>query len=132
MRVTRRMLVVDDEKNIIFAMKMYFSRRGFEVDSASDPIDAMRLAELNDYCLAIVDLRLGDSDAAEGLEVARRVKQRSETTPVIMLTAHATPDAERRARDIGIESFLRKPRPLPEVAQVAYGLLGAKEEFASL
>lgn len=120
------MLVVDDEKSIIFAMKMYFSRRGFEVDSASDPIDAMRLAALNDYCLVIVDLRLGDSDTAEGLDVARRVKQRSETTPVIMLTAHGTPEVERRARDIGIESFLGKPRPLPEVAQVAYGLIEAR------
>lgn len=126
------MLVVDDEKSIIFAMKVYFSKRGFEVDCASDPIDAMRLAASNDYCLVIVDLRLGDSDAAEGLDVARRVKQRSATTPVIMLTAHGTPEVESSAREIGVESFLRKPKPLPEVAQVAYGLMGAKEEFASV
>lgn len=123
--MTKRILIVDDEESVIFAMRTYFSRRGFEVDCATDALAAMTLVEINTYCLAILDLRLGDSDCMAGIDVASSIKWHSGTTPIIMLTAHGTDEVELRAREAGVDSFLRKPKRLPELAQVAYGLLGA-------
>lgn len=121
--VKNRILVVDDEKNIVFAMKTYFMRHGFDVDCATDSAAALALLDENAYTLAILDLQLGGTGKTEGLAIAQRLRDQSAKIPIILLTAHGTPEIEASAKEIGINTFLKKPKPLAELAQIAFLLL---------
>lgn len=62
-----RLLVVDDEATIVFALSEYFTRRGWEVDCACDLLQATTQVDERRYTAAIIDLRLAGSDSTEGL-----------------------------------------------------------------
>jgi DNA-binding response OmpR family regulator len=119
-----RILLVDDEKGITFAVSHYFRRHGFDVDCAGD-VDAARLfLSERQYSLAILDVHLAGRAASDGLQLAELIRRESPSTVVIMLTALATPETEERAAAIGVDSFLGKPARLAELADVAFQLLG--------
>ena len=124
--VSNRILVVDDEKSILFALEKYFEQQGFAVDTAADASAARELIERVPYALAIIDIHLsGRTDRAEGLDIAELLRKSSPDTAVIMMTALGTPETERRAAEIGAHSFLRKPARLAHLANIAFGLIGA-------
>lgn len=117
--MTKRLLVVDNEEAILYAMRRYFTRRGFTVDCARELEEAEALAMFNEYDVAIVDLSLRDHDGTEGLEVIRFVHQWRPRTRTILLTAHGSPAVEREAFRRGCDAFLQKPKPLAELARIA-------------
>ena len=123
-----RILLVDDEKGITFAVSHYFRRRGFAVDCAGDSEAArLFLGEL-DYDLAIVDVHLAGRAVCDGLELAEAIRQRSPQTAVIVMSALTTPETLARAAAVG--SFIGKPTRLAELADVALGLLGLRDGAA--
>jgi DNA-binding response OmpR family regulator len=123
--VANRILVVDDEKSILFALEKYFEQHGFAVDTAANASQALELIEQNTYDLAIIDIHLsGRLDLAEGLEIAALLRDSSPDTAVIVMTALGTPETERRAAEVGAHSFLRKPTRLAHVADIAFALIG--------
>jgi two-component system, NtrC family, response regulator AlgB len=122
--VTPRILIVDDEKSIRFAIDRYFGRYGYVVDSASSSAEARALLHRNDYDLAILDLNLGVTDSSEGLDLAAWIRTECSATPVIILTALSTAEVELRATSLGVSSLLRKPMRLSVVADVALRLIG--------
>lgn len=115
----RRLLLVDDEPSILFAMLEYFTAVGYVVDCAEERRKAEELLAQRSYSVVIVDLRLGAEDALGGLDLLARIKRRRAATPVIVLTAYGTPETEREARRLGASDFLHKPRPLAEIARRA-------------
>ena len=124
--MANRILVVDDEKSILFAIEKYFAQQGFIVDTAADTARAAALIAANTYALAIIDVHLsGRTDYLEGLEIAAKLREISPRTAVIVMTALGTPEPERRAAEAGAHSFLRKPARLAHVAEVAIGLIGS-------
>lgn len=129
--MTPRILIVDDEKSIRFAIDRYFGRQGYVVDSASDSAEARALLDRNDYDLAILDLNLGVTDSSGGLELAAWIRTAFSATPVIILTAASTQDVELRAASAGVSSLLRKPMRLALVADVALSLLGSSSADAN-
>ena len=122
--MTNRILVVDDEPGIRFAFRQYFSRIGWLVDCAANQNEARTLIALHHYSLAILDLHLTTPVEAEGLDLARLLREDSPETAIIILSASETPDAEKRAAEVGAHSFLRKPTRLATVAEIAFGLVG--------
>lgn len=121
-----RLLIVDDVEAILFAMREYFSMRGFDVDCARQKEEALALLGEERYAAAIVDLRLTGSQSIEGLELADAVRKRWPSTRIIMLTAYGSPGIEAEARARGVDAFLHKPHPLPDVARIVLGLLAAR------
>lgn len=119
-----RILLVDDEKGIMFAMSHYFQRHGFAVDCAADPEAARLFLGEREYALAIIDIHLIGRADADGLDLAELICRERSTTAVIVMTALDTPENERRAAAMGVRSFVRKPVRLAHVANVAFGLLG--------
>jgi two-component system nitrogen regulation response regulator GlnG len=119
-----RILLVDDEKGIMFAISAYFKRRGFAVDCAADPEAARLFLSERTYKLAIVDVHLSGRSRADGLDLAEMICRERPQTPVIVMTALATPENQLRAASIGVSSFLSKPARLSEVAELAFGLVG--------
>lgn len=129
--VANRILVVDDEKSILFALEKYFEQQGFAVDTAADASEALDLIERVPYALAIIDIHLsGRTDCTEGLEIAALLRESSPATAVIMMSALGTPETERRVAEIGAHSFMKKPARLAHLANIAFGLIGAPVAMA--
>ncbi|MGH8729521.1 MAG: response regulator [Burkholderiales bacterium] len=119
----KRLLIVDDEEPILFAMREYFEGSGYAVDCAHDERSAGTYLAAGEYAVLIVDLRLSGFDGEEGLEIIERVRQISPTTRTIMLTAYGSPQVEARARLLGADAFLQKPMPLAKIAEVVVALI---------
>jgi two-component system response regulator TctD len=118
-----RILVVDDENSIHFALRKYFLRRGYAVDSAVTVEDAFALLASNRYAVAILDIDLRGNDAAGGLKIASHIRLHAPNTPVMILSATESADARRCAHEAGARSYLCKPARLAQVADVAIGLM---------
>jgi DNA-binding response OmpR family regulator len=110
-----RILLVDDELPILFAMHHFLTAKGFEVTCASELEEAQALLANDDFDIVVTDLRLSSLQGAEGLTVIESVKAAASDSRVIVLTAHATAEVEAEARRLGVNLFLRKPASLPEL-----------------
>ena len=121
--VMKRMLIIDDERPILFAMKDYFSRYGYGVDCASEMEEAKALLVNYAYSVVIADMRLTGIGGVEGLEIVGFVKERCPQTQIILLTAYGSPEIEAEAYRQGVSALLHKPKPLSEVAQIVFGLM---------
>ncbi len=124
---SHRILVVDDEATILFAMKEFFSDGGFSVDCASEREEAEALIANVQYAAVIADLRLLGSESGDGLDVVLAARERSADTRIVLLSAYATPEIESRARRHGADMVLRKPRPLQEIGHCVFSLIGSRQ-----
>lgn len=122
-RSRRTLLVVDDEESICFSMREYFSQHGFKVDTASEMEEAEGLIKETDYKVIIQDLRLGLNRHPDGIEIIKLVHKQYPETRIIVLTSYGSKEVEEEARRAGADAFLRKPKPLSQVAQVVQGLI---------
>jgi DNA-binding response OmpR family regulator len=123
--MTKRILIVDDERTILFAIRSYFNRFGYEVDCARELEEAEALLAHRRYDIVIADLRLTGSSGREGLDVIRFLRERSPQSPIVLLTAYGSPEIELEAAELGANAFLQKPKPLSELADIVFSLVGA-------
>ena len=123
---TTRLLVIDDEEPILFAFKEYFSAFGYAVDCAREVEEAEALLAHVRYEVVIADLRLTGVQGTEGLSIVRYAQERCPWARVIVLTAYGSPEIENEAYRLGADGFLHKPVPLPDVAQIVFGLVGER------
>jgi two-component system, NtrC family, response regulator AtoC len=126
------LLVVDDEESICFSMSEYFSQHGFKVDTAREKEEAEGLIKETEYKVIIQDLRLGVERRSEGIEIIKLVHKRNPETRIVVLTSYGSPEAEEEARNAGADAFLRKPKPLSQVAQVVQGLIESPRTRAAV
>jgi DNA-binding response OmpR family regulator len=117
------LLVVDDEESICLSMSDYFSQHGFKVDTAHEMEEVEGLIKKTDYKALIQDLRLGMAPRFDGIDIIRLVHDQNPDTRIVVLTAFGSPEAEAEARSAGADVFLRKPKPLSQVAEVIQGLI---------
>ncbi len=118
------MLIVDDEEAICFSMSEYFTMHGYQVHCAQDRDEAEGFLASNGYSVLIEDLNLGGVNKAEGLDIVEYARKMHPDTRIIILTACGSSEMESEAKRRGAHAFLCKPKPLSDVAQVIYGLLG--------
>ncbi len=118
-----RILIVDDEDLIVLAMRRYFERLGYAVDSAYELEEAQALLSAYRYDLVIADLRLTGIGGVEGLQIVSDVHRHCADTRVILLSAFGTPEIERESYNRGADAFLHKPKAMMEIANIARTLL---------
>lgn len=118
-----RLLIVDDEESICFSMSEYFSLQGYKVDTASEVDEAEKLLDAANYRVVIQDLRLSMNNIHDGLDMIKLIKEHNPQTRIVVLTAYGSSEIEEEARLCGADAFLRKPKPLSQVAQVVQGLI---------
>ena len=126
-----RLLVVDDEESICFSMSEYFSLQGYKVDTASEMEEAEKLLDATNYKVVIQDLRLTMTNSHDGLDMIRLIRAHDPQTRIVVLTAYGSAEIEDEARRCGADAFLRKPKPLSQVAQVVQGLIEAPPRHAA-
>jgi two-component system, OmpR family, KDP operon response regulator KdpE len=102
---TRRVLVCDDEPQILRALKVVLREAGFEAIPAETGEEALDRAAIRPPDAAIVDLVLPDID---GIEVCRRLREWSEM-PIIVLSAVGEEEEKVRALEAGADDYVTKP-----------------------
>ena len=110
-----RILVVDDEPNIIELAKLYLEREGYQVEGVANGNDALSSQSAANPDLIILDLMLPDID---GFEVCRQIRKKSDT-PILMLTARKEDVDKIVGLELGADDYLTKPfNPRELVARV--------------
>lgn len=113
-----RLLIVDDEESIRFALSSFFGIVGYQVDCARDAIEAGVMIDSGKYDCVIADLRLSGTVEEDGLKLAILLRSRNDSTPFVLLTAYCNPELEIDARRWGVDACVSKPIALPELASI--------------
>jgi DNA-binding response OmpR family regulator len=106
-----RIIVVEDDTLLADGLERVLTRAGHAVDRAETGADADRLLRTVDYDLAVLDVGLPDAD---GFDVLRRLRQRSSSTNVLVLTARDAVEDRVRGLDLGADDYLTKPFSVEE------------------
>ncbi|MCX5908688.1 MAG: sigma-54 dependent transcriptional regulator, partial [Deltaproteobacteria bacterium] len=110
-----RILVVDDELSMRQFLEILLKKEGHEVLCAEDGEKALGLFQTQPCDLVISDIKMPRMD---GLELLQKVKDQSPKTPVIMITAYASPEDAIKAMKSGAFDYLTKPFKLKEIKAV--------------
>jgi DNA-binding response OmpR family regulator len=115
-----RLLVVEDEADLVSALKVGLSRAGYAVDTALTVAEAGRKLAVEPYDLVVLDLMLPDGD---GFELCRRIRGTRRETRILMLTARSALTDRVRGLDAGADDYLTKPFALAELLARVRALL---------
>ena len=119
-----RVLVVDDERQILRALKVILREAGYDVIEAATMEEALDRAAVRPPDAAIVDLMLPDGS---GIELCRRLREWT-TMPILVLSAVGEEDAKVEALEAGADDYVTKPfGPRELVARLAAALRRAVE-----
>ena len=116
-RTAERILLVDDEASVLFAITEYLTLRGHEVHRASDVQRATELLAAHRFGCVVTDLHLTPARGADGFEVARLARDAG-AARVVLLTAHGSPEVARDAAAVGIHRVIAKPVLLADLERV--------------
>jgi two-component system response regulator GlrR len=104
--IMKKLLVVDDDLNILKVLKIRLESEGYTVVTATDFQEAAKLTKEAEFDLAVVDLKLS---GASGLELMKAIHETDPDMPVIILTAHGTIESAVEAMRQGAYIYLTKP-----------------------
>jgi two-component system, OmpR family, response regulator len=107
-----RILVVDDEPNIVDVISMALRFEGFDVEAAASGADAIAAVGARQPQLIVLDVMLPDID---GFEVARRLASAHLDVPIIFLTARDSTDDKVHGLTVGGDDYVTKPFSLEEL-----------------
>jgi len=121
-----RVLVVEDEKQVLNFVKKGFKEHGFSVDTAMDGREGFFLATGESYDCIVLDIMLPKLD---GYEVVQQLRKKGIKTPVIFLTAKDTVEDKVKGLELGGDDYLVKPFSFSELlARIRALMRRGKEE----
>ena len=109
--MSKRVLVVDDEKLIVKGIRFSLEQEGMEVDCAYDGEEALEKAKTGDYDMILLDIML---PKLTGLEVCQQIREFS-SVPIIMLTAKGEDMDKILGLEYGADDYITKPFNILEV-----------------
>ena len=101
-----RILVVEDEPGIAFALEADLESEGYAVKVAKTGDDGLRLAQSSEFDLILLDVMLPGKD---GFEVCRALRRSGSKTPIILLTAKAQEAEKVMGLELGADDYVTKP-----------------------
>ncbi len=99
-------LLVDDETEFLELMTKRLDRRNFQVSTAANGVDALKVLETTPVDVVVLDVRMPGMD---GIETLRRIKALTPATEVILLTGHANMEVALEGMNLGAFDYLLKP-----------------------
>ncbi len=117
-------LIVDDEKSMRDFLKILLVKEGYEVIVAADGELALAALSDNQIDLVISDIRM---PGISGLELLEKIKDQNEDTPVIMITAFASPNDAVQAMKNGAYDYISKPFNVDEIKSVIHAATNRTE-----
>jgi two-component system, OmpR family, response regulator len=118
-----RILIIDDDDQLLNAYKEYLSRRGYQVDCTQEIEEAQTLIGHFAYSVVVTDLRLSKLGFG-GLDLVKHIREQALPIRIIVLTAYGWPELKAEASLQGADVFLRKPTRLAELGETVSQLLG--------
>ncbi len=108
-------LVVDDERSMRDFLKILLEKEDYDVQTASNGIQALKVIQDHTFNLIISDIRM---DGMDGLELLNAIKEQQPSLPVVMITAFASPDDAVFAMKNGAFDYISKPFNVDEIKSV--------------
>ena len=126
----KKIIIVDDERDIVKALMIRLQKAGYEVVTAFDGAQGVFMAHKEKPDLIILDIRM---PAGNGFSVAQRLKHSTHTftIPVIFLTGSPEKNAEQKAMALGARFYVKKPKDPEELLDAIKRAL-EKESDSSL
>ncbi len=119
---TRRILIVDDDPSMRFALSESLESCGYEVESADNGSEALQKFQARSFGIVVTDMRM---PRLGGMDVLKGVKKISPQTPVVLITAYGTVSTAVEAMKEGASEFIMKPFSLDDLQAVVKKVLGS-------
>ena len=111
-----KLLIVDDEIDIVEITKKFFTRRGIETFSASEGHEAMRIIQEKNPDLVLLDYNL---PGLSGKEILKKMREELKlTTKVIIVTGFETEMVTNETKDLGVHDCIHKPLDLNKLETI--------------
>ena len=127
----KRILVVEDDREIANVVTVNLRDHGFQVEQTSSGREGLAQMQRDNYDLLILDLTLPDAD---GLDICRTLRAKDDTCPILMLTARTSETDRVLGLELGADDYLTKPFSVRELVARVKALLrraGYKEPLAN-
>jgi len=108
-------MIIEDDEEMRSLLKDFFEEEGFETDSVSSGVDALRKLSKNHFDLVITDIRM---PGLTGLDILPTIRRLKPETPIIVMTAYGSDDVRRRSFERGATIYLEKPIHLSQLRTV--------------
>lgn len=108
---SQRILIADDNKDVLQAIRLALKSEGYQADCVTNPADALKRIEQNEYATAIIDLNyhLDTTSGQEGIKLLGKIREIEPDLPIVIMTAWATIDVAVDCMQKGANDFLQKP-----------------------
>jgi len=107
-----KILVVDDERNVLFTVTAILEQEGYDVDAAPSGADALEAIRHHQYDLVLTDLKMPGLD---GLAILAEVRKLSPETVTVMMTGYGSLDTALEAVQLGAYEYLIKPTEVQDL-----------------
>lgn len=125
----KRILVVDDTKNIRMLLTKCLEHEGYQVETASDGQEALDMFRKNKYDLAFLDIKMS---RLSGTEVLKSIREIGIDTPVIIITAYATVKNAVECTKLGAVTYIQKPFTADKIRTVLSELMVQLKDNSAL
>ena len=106
-----KLLIIEDDADLVRALEVYFSRAGYDVIAAANGLEGMQTLYSERPDIVVLDIAMPKMD---GWEVCRRIRELSEV-PIVMLTARVQEDERVKGLKLGADDYVVKPFSLKEL-----------------
>jgi DNA-binding NtrC family response regulator len=110
-KTTPRILIADDQPDVLEALRLLLKAEGYEIEAASSPAGVLRALESRDYNVLLMDLNYArdTTSGQEGLDLLSRIQALDSTLPVVVMTAWGSIALAVEAMRRGARDFVQKP-----------------------
>jgi len=120
-----KILVCDDDREIVEAIEIYLSQEGYQILKAYDGIEALEILEKEEVNLLIIDVMMPRLD---GIRATLKIREKN-SLPIIILSAKSEDTDKILGLNIGADDYVTKPfNPLELVARAWRNSTGAKRD----
>lgn len=106
-----RILVADDQADVLVALRLLMKAEGFSIETASSPSSVLKAIESQEFDVVLMDLNYArdTTSGSEGLDLLTRIRSADPTLPVVVMTAWGSVDLAVEAMRRGARDFIQKP-----------------------
>jgi len=106
-----RILIADDQPDVLNALRLLLKTNGYEIESVSTPAELLRTVEARPFDLLLMDLNYArdTTSGREGLELLNRLKELEDAPAIVVMTGWATVGLAVEAMQRGVADFVEKP-----------------------
>ena len=107
--MSKRILIVDDDPNNIFALRLTLKSRGYQLESCLMAEEAIRILKKdNNFCVVLMDMMMPELDGYDAIKIIRQTPDIS-NVPIIAVTAQAMQEDREKCLQAGAQDYIKKP-----------------------